>query len=161
MLSPAQMSQLEHAAACSAQCEQITQLPALLTVAQWALESRWGAHQPGNNCFGIKAYAGCFGIQLLSTFEVVNGVRTAVNREFAIFPSLAACFEKHASLLTGSSRYANAWARYVQTHDREALIRDIAPIYATDPNYAMTLLKILAMPEVKAALAKCGGERLT
>ncbi len=154
MLSSAQLSQLEHAVACSAQCEQTTKVPALLTVAQWALESRWGVHQPGNNCFGIKAYGGCFGVQLLSTFEVVNGVRTAVNREFAVFPSLAACFEKHASLLTSGKVYASAWAHYLETQALETLIRNVAAIYATDPNYAAILLKIIAMPEVKAALAR-------
>jgi len=46
--------------------------PAEITVAQWALESGWGASAPGNNCFGIKAYHGCVA-QTLPTLEYVDG----------------------------------------------------------------------------------------
>lgn len=153
MLLPWQLDQLQRAAASSVECERATLLPAEVTVAQWALESTWGMHQPGNNCFGITAYKGCYGVQLLNTSEVVKGMRIPMQREFATFPELAACFEKHATLLTAGRPYASAWGHYLQTHDVEALVRQIAPIYATDPNYADMLLKIIGMPQVKAALA--------
>ena len=32
-------------------------VPASVSVAQWAFESGWGAHAPGNNPFGIKTTA--------------------------------------------------------------------------------------------------------
>ena len=154
ILSPVQIAELERAADSALFCQKATQLPADLTIAQWALESGWGAHQPGNNCFGIKAYPGCYGVQWLHTFEVIAGVRSPVLKEFATFPSLASCFAKHASLFTLGKPYAEAWARYLKTGDVETLIRQIAPIYATDPNYADELLRIRAMPEVEQSLKR-------
>ncbi len=154
MLSPAQLAALDGAASSSVSCEQTTDLPAELTLAQWALESNWGLHQPGNNCFGIKAYNGCFGVQSLETFEIENGIRVSVVQSFAIFPSLGACFNQHAALLTSGKPYASAWTQYLKTKDRQALICQVAPVYATDPEYSKTLLQIIAMPEVQAALTE-------
>lgn len=152
MLSATQKNQLARAAAGSVASEHKTGIPAELSVAQWALETGWGAHQPGNNCFGIKVYPGCFAIQLLNTVEYVGGVRTLVKEPFATFPSLDACFEKHADVLTKGS-YAGALRTYRRSHDLSLLIRQVSSIYATDPQYAASLLAILAMPDVKQALA--------
>ncbi len=160
MLSPAQISALKETTPSSISCEQTTKLPAELTLAQWALESDWGQHQPGNNCFGIKAYNGCAGIQALETFEVVNGVRLSVVRDFATFPSIEACFHKHADLLTSGKSYAKAWTQYLKTKDLQTFIRQIAPVYATDPDYSKILLQLVVMPEVKAALGSCRGRDL-
>ncbi|MDQ2712685.1 MAG: glucosaminidase domain-containing protein [Acidobacteriota bacterium] len=154
MLSSAQLVELKLAASSSARCERLTKLPADLTVAQWALESGWGTHQPGNNCFGIKAYRGCFGIQSLSTCEVVNGVRVSVKQDFAVFPSLDACFEKHANLLTTGKPYVRAWLEYLKSPDLNVLVRRIAPIYSTAPNYANALMSIIGMAMVQASLAE-------
>ncbi len=154
MLSPVQQSALTQAASASVSCEQTTGLPAELTLAQWALESKWGLHQPGNNCFGIKAYSGCFGVQPLETVEIVAGVRVSMIQNFAAFPSLEACFDKHANLLAGGKLYLSPWTQYLKTKDLDSLIRQVASIYATDPNYSKILLQIIAMPEVQAALAK-------
>jgi flagellum-specific peptidoglycan hydrolase FlgJ len=154
MLSPAQIVLLRQAALSAVEGERKAGVPAELTVAQWALESKWGSRQPGNNCFGIKAYPGCFGVQLLQTFEVVNGVRVPLVERFATFPSLAACFVKHASLFTSGKPYAQAWAQYREARNLEVFIRQVGAIYATDPHYAEILLKIIAMPEVRDCLAE-------
>lgn len=69
MLTPTQISEVRSAAYASVMCESQTGIPAELTIAQWALESGWGSHQPGNNCFGIKYYEGAPGKQLLETKE--------------------------------------------------------------------------------------------
>jgi flagellum-specific peptidoglycan hydrolase FlgJ len=154
MLSPAQIVLLRQAALSAVEGELAAGIPAELTVAQWALESKWGSRQPGNNCFGIKAYPGCFGMQLLQTFEVVKGVRVPMLERFATFPSLAACFAKHASLFTSGKPYAKAWAQYCESRNLEAFIRQVAAIYATDPHYAEILLKIIAMSQVRECLAE-------
>ncbi len=153
MLSPVRMSLLSRAAANSVSCERRANVPAELTIAQWALESGWGIHQPGNNCFGIKAYPGCWGVQTLTTFEVIAGIRKSVVAEFATFLTLEACFEKHAALLTSATPYLGAWFEYRRAPKLETLIRQIAPVYATDPQYAENLLHIVAMPEVAQCLA--------
>ncbi len=154
-LSPAQTTQLKAAASSAVSCEQTTKVPAELTISQWAVESGWGTHQPGNNCFGIKSYLGCSGVQRLKTVEVIGGVRTPVARDFAVFVSIEACFEKHASLFTTEHAYGAAWAHYLKSGDTEALIRQVAPIYATDPQYANKLWQVVSMPEVAACLANC------
>jgi flagellum-specific peptidoglycan hydrolase FlgJ len=154
MLSPDQSERLNRAARSAASCEHTTGVPAELTVAQWVLESSWGTQQPGNNCFGIKAFDGCYGVQLLQTTEVIKGVRTPVVEKFATFPTLDACFAKHASLLTTGRPYAQAWAAYRATHNLQAFVGEIAHVYATDPNYANILLRIIAMPEVKHAVLR-------
>ncbi len=155
MLSSAQSVRLNDAASSSVRCESATKVPAELTISQWALESGWGAHQPGNNCFGIKAYAGCYGVQRLQTVEVIAGVRTPLLANFATFPSLAACFDKHALLIAQDRAYAPAWQQYVKARDLPKFLRQIASVYATDPRYADDLLNVLAMPEVKDRLAAC------
>jgi flagellar protein FlgJ len=154
MLSPLQKERLRSAAQSAVTSERATGVPAELTVAQWVLESKWGAHAPGNNCFGIKAYRGCYGVQLLQTIEVVNGVRTPATEEFATFPTLQDCFAKHASLFTSAKPYATAWAQFQASHDMTAFVQQIAPVYATDPSYGNMLLRIMAMPEVKSGLAE-------
>ena len=154
MLSPEQKSALARAAASSVGCESTYKIPAELTLAQWALESGWGSHQPGNNCFGIKAYSGCFGIQLLKTVEFVKGVRQTMLQPFATFSSLEACFAQHARLFS-SARYKPAFAQHAQLPDLSALIRGVSAVYATDPHYADLLLSIVAMPEVRQSLAAC------
>jgi flagellar protein FlgJ len=153
MQSQVDQQRLEAAALQAVACEKSTELPADLTVAQWALESGWGAHEPGNNCFGIKAYPGCYGVQCLRTCEVVNGITRFVNQEFATFASLADCFSKHAILICEGKPYEHAWQEYKSSGNVLALIQCIAPIYSSAPNYADLLMDILAMPEVTAAIA--------
>jgi flagellum-specific peptidoglycan hydrolase FlgJ len=152
-LSSTQLTALAQAARNSVLCEHTTTVPAELTVAQWALESAWGTHQPGNNCFGIKAYDGCFGVQSLKTLEYVNGQPKSVLKQFATFPSLAACFEQHAAIICKGAIYAKVWGSYLASRNVLELIRGVAAIYATEPSYADMLLRIGAMAEIIAALA--------
>lgn len=153
VLSHLQLERLNAAALSAAQCERTTAVPAELTVSQWAVESGWGAHEPGNNCFGIKAYPGCAGIQLIETTEVIDGVLQKVKREFATFPSLAACFEEHGELISYGEPYHDAWHEYLESKSVRGLIEAIAPIYASAPDYASLLLEIAAMPEVVSAIS--------
>lgn len=50
-----------------------TGIPASSQIAQWAVESAWGAKCPGNNPFGIKARPGEAHVTF-ATHEVVQGV---------------------------------------------------------------------------------------
>ena len=140
------------AAQSAVECEETSGVPAELTVAQWAVESGWGAHQPGNNCFGIKAYAGCYGVETLETCEVIGGVTKNVEREFAMFPTLTACFQEHARLICEAAPYQKAWDEYKHSKSIAELVKQIAPIYATAPSYAKTLLRVIGMPEVQGAI---------
>ena len=150
-LTPSQLQRLSAAAVSAVACEQSTGLPAEISVAQWADESGWGVHAPGNNCFGIKPFAGCQ-TQSLFTWESVGGKRVDERLLFAAFPTLAACFEKHADLITTGEHYIAAWTRYQASRNLVDLINGIAPIYASDPGYAGKLCRILSMDETQAAL---------
>ena len=154
MQSQIEAGRLNRAARSAVACERATGVPAELTIAQWAVESGWGAHQPGNNCFGIKAYSGCYGIQLLKTSEFINGSLQMMQREFATFPTLTACFEKHAELICKGMPYRRAWQEFETSKSITALVQSIAPIYATAPNYAETLLGVISMPAIVEALTE-------
>jgi peptidoglycan hydrolase FlgJ len=154
MQSQQELDRLNAAAQAAVACEETTGVPAELTVAQWAVESGCGAHEPGNNCFGIKAYSGCYGVQLLETSEVVGGVTRAVKLEFATFPTLGACFQKHAELISEAAPYQRIWQQYRASKSVTALVEGMAPIYATAPNYASTLLNVISMPQVASAISK-------
>lgn len=154
MPSCLQLERLSTAAQNAIVCEKATGAPAELTVAQWLIESGWGAHEPGNNCFGIKAYAGCYGIQWLETLELVGGVLKPLRQEFAAFPTLTACFQKHAEIICQGAPYQRVWREYEQSKSLTELIKGVAPIYATSPNYSGILLEVVCMPEVVSAIAQ-------
>ncbi len=116
-------------------------LPAGITVAQAALESRWGGSElsrRANNYFGIKAH-GKHGVVEMPTTEVVNGVARKVSARFAAFRDMQECFECRDRLIDGGAVYAEARAN---SGDPEAFARALARHWATDPQYAEKLLKV-------------------
>jgi flagellum-specific peptidoglycan hydrolase FlgJ len=150
MIDPVKLAE---AAQAARDTEATTGFPAQVTLCQWALESGWGDHCPGNNCFGIKEYPGCFGQQQLLTTEVFHGVAKKVYQWFATFPTLTACFQKHAQLITESPRYSIVWGNWLANRDLDEFIDGLAHFYATDPQYADKLREVLGMSDVVAALA--------
>jgi hypothetical protein len=115
--------------------ERETGVPASATLGQWALESGFGKHTPGNNPFGIKARKG-EPYQLLWTHEKAkNGSGLVrVQQKFRTFASLDDAFRARGELL--SKHYPIAMAH---TNDPNAFVAGLqaAPHhkYATDPNY--------------------------
>jgi flagellum-specific peptidoglycan hydrolase FlgJ len=113
-------------------------VPASVAIAQWALESAWGAHCTGKyNFFGVKATA-TQPASLCWTHEVVGGKSVACQQRFADYVSLKAAFGAHAALLT-HRQYAKAWPFKTV----EAFVSAIAPVYATDPDYGEKLMTII------------------
>ena len=70
------------------------------------------------------------------THEVVNGVTVTITARFRVFDSLASAFDAHGRLLATNPVYRIAM-QHVQ--DPEAFADALTGIYATDPNYGMTL----------------------
>ncbi len=175
-----QRTKLRQIAQAAVASERATGCPAELQAAQCILETGWLAHAPGNNCFGIKSYPGEFGRQLLHTHEwltpaeldlflAASAGRTAelaqpvqhdargrslysVQDWFATFPTLAECFARRAAFFY-TGRFAPFSAAWRRDRDLEALVRGIAPIYATDPAYAEKLLGFITQAEVREELA--------
>ncbi len=85
-------------------------VPASVSLAQYGLESAWGAKLAGkNNPFGIKALPGQPHTDA-ATHEVVHGQFVAAKLAFADFPSIEAAFDAHAKLLATAPVYAPAKA---------------------------------------------------
>lgn len=112
-------------------------VPASVTIAQWVVESAWGAAMPpgSNNPFGIKAVGDEPGIDS-PTHEVENGQTVTVSARFRVFGSLRDAFEEHGRLLAKSPAYAAAMR---MTADPAAFADALTGIYGTDPNYGATL----------------------
>ncbi len=145
--------------------EKVTGVPALSTLAQAAVESRYGEAAPGNNYFGIKANSAWKGaVQLLLTWEcgatgnakkdgitdqIVNifppGTPNApcknkysyrVRAPFRKYATPAESFIDHGLFLKNNKRYAEAF----KTKEVNKFIDAIAKAgYATAPDYAMVL----------------------
>lgn len=112
-------------------------VPASVTIAQWAVESAWGASMPpgSNNPFGIKAVSDQPGVDS-PTREVVDGESLTVTARFRMFASLAQAFDEHGRLLATAPVYKDAMK---QAANPEAFANALTGVYATDPNYGYTL----------------------
>lgn len=120
---------------------QLTKIPASFTVAEGALESGWGNHAPGMNLFGIKADPSWKGlITTQRTREVIKGQSVFINANFRAYSDWLGCIQDHAEFLQDNPRYAPAF----ECTDGESFARAVAEAgYATDPNYANTIINII------------------
>jgi hypothetical protein len=112
-------------------------VPASVTVAQWAVESAWGASMPpgSNNPFGIKAVGDQPAVDS-ATREVVNGANEVITAKFRVFDSIAQAFDEHGRLIATAPVYGDAMK---QKQDPEAFADALTGVYATDPTYGYTL----------------------
>jgi hypothetical protein len=117
-------------------------VPVSVTIAQWVVESAWGAAMPpgSNNPFGMKAAAGQDAVESM-TREVVNGESVQVSARFRKFGSLAEAFDQHGKLLATASSYARAMQL---GQDPEAFADALTGVYATDPQYGFRLKWVMA-----------------
>jgi hypothetical protein len=112
-------------------------VPVSVTLAQWAVESAWGAAMPpdSNNPFGIKAAAGQPGVES-GTKEFVDGQEITTEARFRKFDTLAEAFDLHGKLLATKKVYAPAMEKAA---DPDAFADALTGVYATDPKYGYTL----------------------
>ncbi len=112
-------------------------VPASITIAQWAVESAWGASMPpgSNNPFGIKARADEPSVES-PTREVYDGKDVVISAKFRKFDSLSEAFDLHGKLLATAPPYKPA----MQLADNPDAFADaLTGVYATDPQYGLTL----------------------
>ena len=112
-------------------------VPASITMAQWAVESAWGASMPpdSNNPFGIKAVGDQPAVDS-ATREVLGGQSVNIVAKFRKFATLAEAFDQHGRLLASNPVYKPAMA---QKDDPDAFADALTGVYATDPDYGKTL----------------------
>ncbi len=122
-------------------CSRVSGSPAGITVAQAALESRFGQSRlsrEANNYFGIKAHGNGPFVEL-PTSEVRGGEIIRCTARFARYDSMQTCFADRDHLIATLACYAEARACAA---DPNAFIRALAKHWATDPQYAEKVLAI-------------------
>ena len=136
-----------------------TGCPAQLLIAQWALESEWGAKPAGNNnFFGIKKSDRHKLCCTVATREVVNGKSTVQDLQFADYDSLEDSCRDYAWLITNGAPYHAAWRQYLNDRDLHTLIAAVARVYATDPGYEQLVAMIAGQENVAQAIAEARRE---
>ena len=152
MLTQLQIVFLSLAADAAVASEKATGVPASLSLAQCVFESEWGAHMPGNNCFGLKANGRGCGNCVLPTREWVNGAWTIQNLAFEKYASLTDCFDDHGWLISKGPPYAAAFAQFKRDGNVAALILGVGSKYATAPGYGQTILTFAKSDTIQKAL---------
>lgn len=162
--------------------EQAVGYPPQVLIAQWAIESKWGARPSGrHNLFGMTFNPGRHsGFSWVATWEELTeaGIaslpaderrtitqrepmatrrgwfRVELQRRFADYPSPQASIADKVGLITTAPRYAAAWAAYQANKDIDSFIQAICDAgYATAGYYAQLAQKIAAQPNVARAIA--------
>ena len=151
------------------QTERKTGISHLFILAQAALESGWGERGVGNNFFGIKVPKNLVSStpnekkQLLRTTEVLSSANAVFPKIFSIkkradgkytyvvldwfrkYDTPEECFTDHAQFFFKNKRYAKALEVKA---DPYKFAEEVAKAgYATAPNYADSLKKIIKMLE--------------
>lgn len=124
-------------------------IPASVTVAQSILESNWGRSQLSVkelNYFGFKCVTptspGPIAVRCARypTTECVPSPCHPVDAFFRVYASIPDSFRDYGRLLTTSSNYA---AALPVRDDPDAFIRAVARKYATDPEYANKVIRLM------------------
>ena len=141
---------LPHAQAASV----ATGIPARFMLGQAALETGWGRAeiraadgQNSHNLFGIKAGGAWRGRTMdVVTTEFVNGKPHKQVESFRAYDSYADAFRDYATMLRANPRYQNGLA---QAQDAAGCAQGLQQAgYATDPNYANKLMRVIRQVEL-------------
>ncbi len=140
---------LERLAPHAEEASRATGVPAKFMLGQAALESGWGKREitgadgaSSHNLFGIKATGGWKGkvVEAVTT-EYVNGTPHTKVEKFRAYDSYADAFRDYAKLLSQNPRYETVIAN---ARSVEGFAQGLQRAgYATDPNYAAKLTKII------------------
>lgn len=126
-----------------------TGIPAKFMLGQAALESGWGKREilssdgsTSHNVFGIKAGASWKGkVVQTATTEYVNGVPERRIEKFRAYDSYGDAFRDYAKTLQNNPRYQTVLAN---AQDAQGFAQGLQRAgYATDPNYAAKLTRII------------------
>lgn len=119
-------------------------LPASVCIAQAAIESGWGASVIGNyNYFGRKAVSGDAS-EAHVTQEYINGHYVDTVANFKSYESLDDAIEDWCILIREEPAYARTAAVWDRGWNLTDFVNALAPVYATDPNYAGKVLSTIS-----------------
>jgi len=137
--------------------EIFTGVPASITIAQAILESGWGKYHMGkaNNYFGIKAHTihGKVTYGKVATGYIEKETKEHIkklNKDITIkayfrsYKNMSDSFLDHGLFLKNNPRYYLILAIYAIKKDADEFAKGLQKAgYATDPNYADLLIKIM------------------
>ena len=140
-------------------------LPASVCIAQAALESGWGKYCIGNyNYFGRKyngwgdyvvkpayilfpqvasKYNGWGDYVVKPAREYINGEWTTIYAKFQSYDSLEDAVYDWCVLMAEEPAYRSALQVWHNTWEIGEFVRALAPVYATDPDYASKVLSTI------------------
>ena len=129
-------------------------------VAQAALETGWGAHvmpdkngDTSLNLFGIKAGGGWRGEQVTrQTLEFEDGVPRPQKAQFRAYADVAATFDDYTRLLTENPRYDTVSGHGTNVEGFANALQSSG--YATDPQYADKLQRVMNSPTMKSVMSE-------
>lgn len=131
-------------------------------LAQAALETGWGRHvmrhgsgESSHNLFGIKADRRWSGDSVrVETLEYREGVPLKTRADFRAYASYEESFNDYVAFLQSNPRYADALKT---TDDSKAYFQALQQAgYATDPEYANKISRILDSLALQSARAQHG-----
>jgi flagellar protein FlgJ len=135
----------------------VTGIPPQFMVAQAALETGWGKHEMLNqdgsssyNLFGVKASKSWSGpVAQAETTEFINGQEIRVTASFRSYTSYAEAFRDYANLLRNNPRYGSV----IGSQDGTEFANRLQQAgYASDPQYAEKLARIINGPTLRQAI---------
>lgn len=115
-------------------------LPASVCIAQAILESGWGRYCIGQfNYFGRK-WNGWGNYVRQQTTEYINGEYVTIYDKFQSYESLEEAIRDWCVLIKEEPAYADALAEWQSNWNVEDFVYALAPVYATDPDYAHKII---------------------
>lgn len=125
------------------------QIPASLTLAQWAVESAYGTRTPAgsNNPFGIKARPGEPRVISATSEDPSGSNKVTGTQPFQKFASIVEAFDAHGRLLGLGSPYRDMVTAFLrsprQPVDVDALAYALTGVYAVAQNYGDVLVRLM------------------
>ena len=133
---------LQKAWAAARKASSVSGLPAVVTVAQAALESNWGQSQlsrDANNYFGLKAHSS-HACVAMPTKECDDKGEHSTRAQFALYGSMEECFADRDRVINTCGVYAKARECAADVHN---FVNEMAKHWATDPDYAEKLIGLV------------------
>lgn len=127
----------------------IYNLPASVCIAQAILESGWGKYCIGQyNYFGRK-WNGWGNYVRQQTNEYEDGQWVTIYDKFQSYESLEEAIKDWCVLISQDWKYQDVMDAWEATWSTEDFVYALAPIYATDPNYASKILATIEANNLK------------
>ena len=117
-------------------------LPSSVCIAQAILESGWGRYCIGQfNYFGRKWNGwGNYVRQQTTEYDYDSCHYITIYDKFQSYSSLEEAIRDWCVLITEEPAYSNALAEWQQNWNVEDFVYALAPVYATDPDYAHKII---------------------